>query len=88
MHAGICGDPFNPTTSPDDVSRFNEIPCEPQAVYTSGQTITVRLFMPAFHGGFIQMRLCPESNTNPSQACFDANILNMCAAGTSAITVD
>lgn len=84
VHAGICGDPFSPRPGePDVISKFNELPCEPQATYTSGQTITIRMTMPAYHGGFIQIRLCPESNTNPSQACFDANILNLYAAGTS-----
>ena len=84
MHAGICGDPFSPAPGqPDTVSSFNTKPCEPQATYSMGQTITVRLTMPAYHGGFIQIRICPEKNTNPSQACFDANILKLCAAESS-----
>ena len=81
MDAGICGDPFSPRPGQrDTVSSFNAKPCEPQATYSQGQTITVRLTMPAYHGGFIQIRICPEQNTNPSQACFDANILKLCAA--------
>ena len=81
MLAGICGDPFSPRPGqPDTISSFNTKPCAPVATYSQGQTITITLDMPAYHGGFIQIRICPESNTNPSQSCFDANVLKLCAA--------
>ena len=48
--------------------------------YTAGQIIPITVSFLGNHGGFVQMCLCPEENTNPAQSCFDANILNMCAA--------
>ncbi|PNH10877.1 hypothetical protein TSOC_002373 [Tetrabaena socialis] len=70
--ADVCGDPHQHSIG-DKFMRTTVT--EPQATYSSGQIITVTIRVRVNHGGWIGVRLCPSTRSNPSQSCFDAHTL-------------
>jgi Lytic polysaccharide mono-oxygenase, cellulose-degrading len=45
------------------------------ATYTQGQTITTTQTLTANHGGYLRIKVCPNSPGAATQACFDQNVL-------------
>ena len=64
---GVCGDPHQDNTNLNLANR----PTSPQATYSSGSTISVTFRPRVNHGGWIGIKICPSTRSNPSQSCFD-----------------
>lgn len=74
--SGLCGmvNGRNYDEPKDTLGRPMEF--QPQATYTEGEVIEIETIFTANHGGHYYYYACPNGE-NPSQACFDANPLEM-----------
>eukprot|EP00953_Heterococcus_sp_UTEX-ZZ885_P001950 1562-Heterococcus_DN1.PRE.1 len=68
---GICGDPFQDHASTNFAGTVGPI----RATYTQGQTITTTQTITVNHGGYLMLKVCPNSPGAATQACFNSNVL-------------
>ncbi|KXZ41203.1 hypothetical protein GPECTOR_655g775 [Gonium pectorale] len=67
----VCGDPHQDAGDLNLRSSLTDF----QATYSPGAVITITFRARVNHGGWFGVRLCPETRSNPSQACFDRHVL-------------
>ena len=74
---GVCGESTNHDYNAWLDTLGDPMPWISQETYTLGQTIVVESFLTAHHGGHMELKACPVSDTNllPPQSCFDNHLL-------------
>ncbi|KAG2483260.1 hypothetical protein HYH03_017858 [Edaphochlamys debaryana] len=75
--ADVCGDPHQDVGDLNIRGKTSSI----QATYSAGSVITIKHRITVNHGGWLGMRLCPSTRTNPTQECFAGNILTNADTG-------
>ena len=75
---GVCGESTNHDYNAWLDTLGDPMPWISQETYTLGQTIVVESFLTAHHGGHMELKACPVSDTNvlPPQSCLIIISLN------------